>query len=75
MARACPASSAIWMAVRLRGMNLPITAAWIGVDQVNAMAGDYLRGLTGTGTLCTSCRAAAVLRQAGATGLDGARPL
>jgi hypothetical protein len=55
-------------------MDLPITAAWIGVDQVHSMTGDDPFGLTGTRTLRPSRGAGVAPRQAGAPGADGARP-
>jgi hypothetical protein len=55
-------------------MDVPFTAAWIGVDQVHSMAGDDPFGPTGTRTLCPSRGVGVVLRQAGAPGSDGARP-
>ena len=49
-------------------------ATWIDMDQVNAMADDYLPGPTGTETFCASRSTGVAPRQAGATGPEGARP-
>jgi hypothetical protein len=55
-------------------MDVPITVAWIGEDQVHSMAGDYPLALTGIRTLRPSRGAGVAPHQTGVTGADGARP-